>query len=259
MDGLVGASQCASRLSVAQIGAPLAVSLGCRSMQAVPHLEDYIRTARVLHAGPLAGGGGHQYKQLLILDGGLGVAAKLAEPDPIASQRVRAEVAAWLLVRELGWTDLVPTTALRAVRSIHSGNDVAASVQIAWPFFELAAESQPPKTPGDCPDADTWRVAIFDALCSNPDRNDTNWGCVRGFDQPKLIDHGHAFDPNQASTSPFVAARRGQAIPAEYVDRLRRLVGRQRETSLRDVLEEASVDSIIQRAKTFIDTGNLDV
>lgn len=224
-------------------------------MEAAPHLEDYVRTARVLHATPLPGGGGHQHKQLLVLDGGLGVAAKLAEPDQIASQRVRAEVAAWVLAQELRWTDLVPTTAMRAVRSIFSGNDVAASVQVAWPFFRVAAECVPPKSVNDCSDEDVWRVAIFDALCANTDRNDTNWGFVRELDRPKLIDHGHAFDSGASSTSPFVVLKSGQTIPTEHVARLNRLVGRHGETPLRDLLEGATVDAIIARAQSFVGTG----
>src|SRR5207245_2526325 len=106
------------------------------------------------------------------------------------------------------------------------------------------------RTINDCPDGDVWRVAIFDVVCANTDRNDTNWGFVQDMTQPKLIDHGLAFDANQASTSPFAAARRGQAIPDEHVPRLERLIGRHRETPLRDVLEAPAVDAVVSRARS---------
>lgn len=225
----------------------------------VAHLEDYIRTARVLQTTQLPGGGGHQNKQLLILEGGLGVAAKLAEPDPIASQRVRAEVAAWTLAQDLGWTDLVPTTAIRAVRSSFSGNDVAASVQIMWPRLTVAAENKPPLTVNDCPESDIWRVALFDALCANTDRNDTNWGIVSDLKRPKLIDHGHAFVASQISTSPFFTMKGGQTIPGEHVPRLEGLLARGGETAMRDVLSEADVEAVITRAESLVRSGTMQI
>jgi hypothetical protein len=227
-------------------------------MDAAPHLEDFIRTARVRHTVPLPGGGGHQHKQLLILDGGLGVVAKLAEPDPAASQRVRAEVAAWQLTLELGWEDLVPATALRAVRSSFSNNDVAASVQIAWPFFSVVAETAPPKTVSDCPEDTVWRIAIFDTLCANTDRNDTNWGFVRQLDQPKLIDHGHAFEPGQATTSAFATAKRGQPIPGDLLNRVKRLLERDREAPLREMLLAPNADALFQRATSLVTSAHLE-
>ena len=76
-------------------------------MRAVPHLEDYLRTAEVVHIGPLPGGGGHAHKQLVVLEGGLGAVAKLSSgPDQgtqdEAARQVPREVAAWRLARAIG-------------------------------------------------------------------------------------------------------------------------------------------------------------
>jgi hypothetical protein len=133
------------------------------------HLEDYLRTARVWHTAPLGGGGGHQHKQLQVLDGGLGVVAKLAEgPDPAArptaAKQVRGEVAAWFLAHELGWEDLVPVTTLGVVESRFTGEHVAASLQVAWPRFKVAAERA--LQPVTCSEEDRWR-------CPGPGSPDT--------------------------------------------------------------------------------------
>ena len=228
------------------------------TIDAIPHLEDYLRTARIVHVVPLPGGGGHQHKQLLILDGGLGVVAKLAEGgDPgRISQQIRSEVAAGILARELGWAELVPTTALRAMRSSFTGAMVAASIQIAWPRFEVAAVLG--LNPGSCEESDRWRIAIFDALAANPDRNDGNWGFIDQLPLPKLIDHGHAFDPGQPeTTSPFALEKRGTAIPDEYLHQIRAFAGGAATSALGEVLDEAVVQSVFQRASTFVETGDL--
>lgn len=226
-------------------------------MEAVPDLEDYLRTARIVHAGPLPLGGGHQQKQLVVLDGGLGVVAKLAEGAATAPAQVRAEVAAWVLVRELRWSDLVPTTTLRAVRSIHTGNDVAASVQVVWPFFRTAIERT--ATVHDCLDDDRWRVAIVDALAWNTDRNESNWGFIQDLPHAKLIDNGNAFDPAQVVSSPFVADKNGDAIPADHRERLQEFVRASRDSQLREILDGGVVENVMQRADDFVQTGTFSV
>jgi hypothetical protein len=230
-------------------------------MQAVPELEDYLRTARILHAAPLSGGGGHQHKQLIVLDGGLGVVAKLAEgPDEAtrqdATRRVPAEVAAWILAHGLDWADLVPTTTLRVVRSIFTGDYVAASAQLTWPRFEVAAERS--AGVNDCTEDDRWRIAIFDALAGNTDRNATNWGFIKDLPRAKLIDHGHAFAAANPTNSEFSIECRGQALPAEHLDRVRAFLLRAPDSLLRDMLDEATVAAILARAQTFADTGTLE-
>jgi len=75
--------------------------------------------------GPLQKGGGHNDKQVMELAGGLGVVAKLAlTSNAIQQEQVRAECAAPILARALGWGDLVPVTAMRAVVSRATGEYV---------------------------------------------------------------------------------------------------------------------------------------
>lgn len=224
-------------------------------------LEDYLRTARVLHTAPLGGGGGHQHKQLLVLDGGLGVVAKLAEgPSPeirsTAAKQVRGEVAAWFLAHELGWDDLVPVTMLGVVESRFTGEHVAASLQVAWPRFKLAAELA--LQPSSCSEYDRWRVAIFDALAGNTDRNNTNWGFIQDLDCAKLIDHGNGFGPDP-TTSQFAFDLNGQAIPNQYKTYIASFVAQEKGSRLPTVLPEETALALFARAQSFVQTGTLSI
>jgi hypothetical protein len=232
--------------------------IGCvAEMDAVPELEDYIRTAPVLHAVRLEGGGGHQHKQLIVLDGGIGVVAKLAEGTPTAPMQVRCEIAASLLARELHWPDLVPLTAMRAVRSIFSDIDVAASVQVVWPLFTTAGELHLTET--DCRDHDQWRVALFDAMANNSDRSVTNWGCVKQLDgHAKLIDNGNAFAEGAPAVGPFVALRRGQTVPAEHLEHVQSFVDQRRRTALGRVLTESAVQHVFDRAQAICEANAIN-
>jgi hypothetical protein len=224
-------------------------------------LEDYLRTARVLHTAPLGGGGGHQHKQLLVLDGGLGVVAKLAEgPTPAArmtaAKQVRGEVAAWFLAQELGWDDLVPVTMLGVVESRYTGEHVAASLQVAWPRFKLAAELE--LQPKSCTDTDRWRVAIFDALAGNTDRNATNWGFIQDLDRTKLIDHGNGFGPDP-TTSQFATDLNGQHIPEEYKQHLEVFIANEKGSRLTTALPETTALALFARAQLFVQNSTLSI
>ncbi len=229
----------------------------------VRHLEDYISTAPVIHAARINRGGGHQDKQLVVLDGGVGVVAKLAEgANATAHLQIRAERAAWLLAQELGWRDLVPLTAFRVVQSIFTENYVSSSVQVAWPLFKIAAESPAPgvarREARDCPDEEIWRIAIFDVLALNTDRNGTNWGFIEGMsDRPKLIDHGHAFEAAQSGSFEFIDLRRGGIVPAEHRERVEGLLERRTTTPLADVLPPQTFQHVMDQARSIVDTGNL--
>lgn len=227
----------------------------------VADLQDYMQTAPVVHACQLNGGGGHGDKQLIVLEGGVGLVAKLAEgPIPTAYLQIRAECAAWILAQELGWSDLVPVTTFRVVQSIFTANYVAASVQLAWPLFKVAAEQQPPRTASTCLDAEVWRIAIFDALALNTDRNGTNWGFISEMpDQPKLIDHGHAFDAGAGGSLDFILERRGRPIPPELLDRLRSFFTRASSTELRQLLPPVTFDRVMDRTRDFVQGGLLNV
>jgi hypothetical protein len=224
-------------------------------------LEDYLRTAKTLNIAPLSGGGGHQRKQLLVLDGGLGVVAKLAEgPDAairsIAAKQVRGEVAAWFLAQELGWDDLVPVTTLGVVESRFSGEHVAASLQVAWPRFKLAGELE--LQPTSCDEIDRWRVAIFDALAGNTDRNATNWGFIQDLPRAKLIDHGNGFGPD-ATTSEFATGLAGQAIPDQYIQHLEAFIASEKGSRLSTVLPEEVLSALFSKAQLFVQNRTLSI
>jgi hypothetical protein len=224
------------------------------------HLYDYIRTAAIVQQGPLQKGGGHQDKQIAVLDGGVGVVMKLAPTgDGTKQTQVRAECAAPILADMLGWSDLVPVTAMRVVTSLASHEQVAGSVQVALPLFKPAAELT--RQASSCPDEEIWRVAVFDALAINTDRNATNWGFVEGIeDRPKLIDHGHAFGGPASGAFDFIELCRGRVVPDRLRDRLReRLVGPGLPSELVELLPAGIVQLIEERARTFVETGDFAV
>ncbi|HWJ51039.1 MAG TPA: hypothetical protein VNR42_08465 [Solirubrobacteraceae bacterium] len=225
------------------------------------NLEDYLRTARVLHTAPLGGGLGHRHKQLLILDGGLGVVAKLAEgPDDgarsIAARQVCSEVAAWFLAHELGWDDLVPVTTMGVVKSKFTGEHVAASLQIAWPRFNLAAELA--MEPADCDDSDRWRVAIFDALAGNTDRNATNWGLIQDLPRAKLIDHGSGFGL-EPTTSQFATELNGEQIPEMHKRYLETFIANEKGSRLPTILPDTAALTLFERAQDLVQNGTLSI
>jgi hypothetical protein len=225
-------------------------------------LEDLIQTAQIVHACPLDRSGGGQEAQLLVLEGGVGVVAKLAESGNATHQlQIRAECAAWLLAQLLEWPDLVPVTTMRVVRSLRTDSYMATSVQLAWPLFEVAAEAGPGGTPRyarDCPADEISRVALFDVLALNSDRHGLNWGFVRGMDdRPKLIDHGHAFDAATSASFDFINERRGQpVVPGEYVDQVRRLLDPQYSAPLAQILPDATFQRAVTEATNIVRTGN---
>jgi hypothetical protein len=86
-------------------------------------------------SGRLPGGGGHQEKKILVLEGGIAVAAKPGH-DPNYAQQAKCEVAAHRLAVELGMSKLVPTTVLRRVPGPYG--EVEGSAQVLWPQFVVA-------------------------------------------------------------------------------------------------------------------------
>jgi hypothetical protein len=188
----------------------------------------------------------------------LGVVAKLAEgPDPaIAARQVRGEVAAWFLACELGWDDLVPVTTLGVAESRFTGQHVAASLQVVWPRFKVAAELQ--REPASCGESDRWRVAIFDALAGNTDRNATNWGFIEDLQRPKLIDNGNGFDV-APTTSQFSTELNGQPIPDDYKEPLGTFVASSDQSQLKKMLPDPIVTTLFGRAQSFVQKGTFDL
>jgi hypothetical protein len=178
-------------------------------------LERYLCDATIELVRPLEGGGGHPDKMTLVLQGGVGVAAK-AGSNEIQLVRAKREVAAWLLACELGVERLVPATVLREVPApAGTVEPVAGSVQVLWPRFLTSVKAG--VSPSECPAEVSWPVGIFDMLAANTDRNAGNWGIIDQLPHIALIDHGHAFE-SAASSSEFATKHQGQAIPADLLE-----------------------------------------
>jgi hypothetical protein len=139
-------------------------------------LEFHLGGAGIERVRPLEGGGGHPDKMTLVLQGGVGVAAK-AGRTPEQLKRAKREVAAWLLAYELGIDRFVPATVLRKVPASHDATTmVHGSVQVLWPRFMTALDAGVGAL--DCPEDVSWRVAVLDTLAANTDRNLGNWGVI---------------------------------------------------------------------------------
>jgi hypothetical protein len=210
-------------------------------MEGIDELETYLTTARILERARFANHGAHP-SDMLILEGGVGVLAKPADATPDAGDMVPREVAAWVVARALGWTDLMATTVLRQI------NGVDTSVAVLWP-------SSMPDTPADqFPDDDVWRAAVFDVLVTQSDRSGHNWLAVPapgsgGQPRLRLVDHGYAFDfPGRPLASSFVELRRDHEIPDDIHEALDTLLGH----SLSDVeslIGTAARDEVFERAR----------
>ena len=119
------------------------------------------------------------------------------------------------------------------VESRFTSEHVAASLQVAWPRFKVAAEAA--LQPADCTDEDRWHVAIFDALAGNTDRNATNWGFIEDLKRAKLIDHGNGFGA-APTTSQFATELNGQAIPERCLEYVETFAANRRGSRLKKVL-----------------------
>lgn len=182
-------------------------------MAVLDDLATYVRTGRVLSDWAFEKHGAHQ-SYLLVLEGGVGVLAKPEdEIANVGSVLVRREVAAWVVARLLGWPDLIAVTVLRQLRSFRTGAQVAASLQVLWPFPEwLPAVAT-------LPDEEVWQAAAFDAVVRHTDRSNNNWLAVPGSGHGvqahlRLCDHGYGFEPGlTAPGSDFYTAKKGEALP----------------------------------------------
>lgn len=193
-------------------------------MPELDQLASYMRTARIVSELTFDQHGAHQ-SYLLVLEGGVGVLAKPEDEINLGDVLVRREVAGWLVARMLGWPDLVAATVLRTIRSFKTGVQVAASLQVLWPFPERI----PPL--GTFSDEDVWQAATFDAVVRHNDRRNNNWLAVPRPNtgaQPRvrLVDHGYAFDPGLGPpSSDFYLARHGQPLPPFVTAALQALQG----------------------------------
>lgn len=225
----------------------------------VDELEEFLRSATILHVGAFPLGGAHPDKRLVVLEGNLAVLAKPGHASEEARLMSRCEAAAWIAARELGCPALVPVTVLRQVPLHDDGTKVEASIQVAAPFFQPAVTAG--ASPATCGDEDSWRVAVFDAIARNTDRNDSNWGFIGDITGVKLVDHGYAFAewPGREPSSPFVEHRRGEDIPEEIHAGIEKFVEKADESELRTVLDENDVDRLVERARMLAERGRLEL
>jgi hypothetical protein len=219
-------------------------------------VERYLQEAPVLDVATFSTTTAH-HSFRLILQGGLGAMAKPADRVAEGATVIRREAAAWIIARELGWSDLVAATIVRVVDLPASGIVGETSVQIIWP------DNEPDADPSSFSDEDVWRAAIFDAVIGHSDRGGHNWlgvpatGAERRL---KLVDHGYGFpDTRTAPSSTFYAMREGQPIPPSHLEAVQRLASVRHEAALSELLDGASRTALHDRANHLATSGTLTI
>lgn len=224
-------------------------------MDAIDHLEEYLRSSRILDicAFPATTGGAHPRK-LVILEGGVGTVAKPADASSGAADMVPREVAAWVVARALGWTDMLSATVLRQIPSAQG--DVDAALMVAWPT------NQPDVDPG-FDDDDRWRTAVFDFIIGQADRGGHNWLAVpdpaHGTARLKLVDHGHCFGypPNSSLNSTFFNEKKGQHIPTSIMTALVGFSAQPPTATLEPLIGTTEAAEVESRVNRVLGTGVL--
>jgi hypothetical protein len=211
-------------------------------------LEAFLEEAPVLHAlEPLGGGGGHPSKEVYVLEGGITVLAKMDDGQPISGEMMRAERAAWIVCRALGWTDLVAATVLRKVP--YNGAEYEAAVCVVW-----AQTTVPPEPLGNFPDDDVTRAAIFDTLIEHSDRTGNNWCGTpgdHGERRLKLFDHGYSLGVgSRPFSSEFFTHKQGAALDAEHRGALIRIPAIVED--LKDLVGEPAAQAVAHRASMML-------
>lgn len=218
------------------------------------HLEEHLRTARIL--------GTYEFPRrssfpsyLLVLEGGLGVLAKPEDEHPDGPLIARREAAAWVIAREMGWSDLVSVTVLREVTSQRATGLVQASLQVLWP----GAGTRPLT---DFQDDDIWRAGAFDAVIRNTDRTgEANWLSVPDHvtdPMLKLPDHGYSLEPGLGPpSSAFYSVKAGEPLPTTVTDALNRLLAGLPASEIGILLATAAVDGVMDRTRALLQGGRL--
>jgi hypothetical protein len=128
-------------------------------------------------------------------------------------------------------------------------------VQVLWPRFRTAADDS--LACEQCADDVSWRVAVFDLLAANTDRNEGNWGTIEGLPRVALVDHGHAFQADDSS-SPFVQRHRGGDIPQDLLNCVQLLHANETTSRLTQFLDAPVCQGVFARAAK-LKQGKLDV
>jgi hypothetical protein len=218
------------------------------------HLEVLLEAAAVicLFAPQIQGGGGHASKFFIVLEGGIGVMAKVADPGaPESIRQADREVAGYRLLGLLGWHDLSAVTVRRTITDPKSGVALDAAVQIMWP------DNQPASPVAGFPADVIMRAGIFDILIEHEDRGGQNWlGVPKSGDQAHLvlIDNGNSLR-GAAVNSAFAQAVMGQPLTSAVKAGLSLLVSdltSGRTHRLTPYLQQAELDGIKQRAEAML-------
>jgi hypothetical protein len=218
------------------------------------HLQQILQRAPAIHrTTPPTGGGGHADKFALTLDGGIAVLAKPGKDD-LTVLLARCEVAAWRVACLLGWSDLMPATALRDVGTT-PGTEFA-SVQILWPL------AQPKDLAAFSPEM-LWRAAVFDRLIEHSDRSLTNWIAVEDATNVwhlKLIDNGYAFGTSGRSLASEIVNHvraLGQPFPPALRAAVANLSSQLPDDYLSSLIPAAGVTDLAARAVDLASSGDL--
>jgi hypothetical protein len=215
---------------------------------ALENLEQHLRIAPILSA--IRGVHGAHPSYRFVLEGGVYVIAKPADEAGANETWVRNEVAAWVVLRHLGWTDMMGATVLRTIPSLLTGNPVEASLQVLWP----AAEDAPAAS--SFSDEEAWKTAIFDVVTAASDRGGHNWLGVGLPGQPKalkLIDHGHAFQATPGGIeSTFFELKKGQQLADWTVEALTRLTDPALDDALYPLLSPDRLAALRRRLSTLL-------
>lgn len=217
-------------------------------------LEDYEQRLREGHIEEVVVptiAGAHPDKCHVRLSTGETMICKPAPPDPSGLRYAKNEVAAFRLLRDLGWADLIAVTVWRSV-DVPGRGPVMSACQPLWegaedntPVAQLAA-------------TDTTRAAVFDHLICQADRGGHNWLSVLGPTgrSLKLYDHAYAFETHGLNAaSDFTRLHAGQPLTDEVRSALERLVAVGVSEATREMLDDDVADRLVERAKAILASG----
>jgi len=218
-------------------------------------IEQHLNCAPVLYyyVPVVVGGGGHQNKFAAVLQGGVNVYVKPSWDMQDGIRAVKNEVAAYEVIKLLGFGDMMGTTVLRNMASPDTMKSGPASLQVFWP------SAITPISATSFDEAQITRAATFDHLILHTDRQSQNWLAVEGtttagtVNHLKLIDNGFAFDwPGRPPGSAFVDLRRGQDLPSHVITAVERFIVNVPSSRLDTLLEPNVLESMLSRARSLV-------
>lgn len=211
--------------------------------------ERLLREAEIERVVVATVGGAHADKCFVTLVCGDQLMCKPSASD--SERHARNEVAAYRLLRDLRWDDLIGTTVWREVDVPNRGKTWAAC-QHLW-------ESPEDNTAIDqLQESDTTRAAVFDYLIGQTDRGGHNWLSVveGGVRRLKLYDHAYAFEAQPGNTSStFTAAHQGAPLTSEVRRALEGLVDCNVSEFTREMLAPDVADRLVERARAILTGG----